>query len=103
MSLFSSIINIYLIPPSLFSPSHSTQEEIIRVDAIAGRVGTTQSLRNAFEPILNSIIAALDATAVFVRTKALRALSQILTIDSSVLSNVRRLFQRIITALMSFV
>lgn len=47
-------------------------------------------MRNAFEPILNAIIAALDATAVFVRTKALRALSQILTIDSTVLSSVRR-------------
>ena len=47
-------------------------------------------MRNAFEPILNAIIAALDATAVFVRTKALRALSQILTVDSTVLSSVRR-------------
>ncbi|THG98726.1 hypothetical protein EW145_g7376 [Phellinidium pouzarii] len=70
---------------------NATQDEILRIDSLAEQIGITQSLRNAFDPILNIIIVALDAPPVFVRTKALRALSQILTVDSSVLSipNVR--------------
>ncbi|KAH8114301.1 hypothetical protein DFH11DRAFT_1508962 [Phellopilus nigrolimitatus] len=66
---------------------NATQEEILRVDKLAEQIGTTQALKNAFDPILNVIIVALDAPPVFVRTKALRALSQILSVDSSVLSN----------------
>ncbi|CAE6465375.1 unnamed protein product [Rhizoctonia solani] len=56
--------------------------EIKRVDDLAERFGGTQSLRNAFEPILSAIILALDAPAVFMRTKALRSLGLI--------ANVRR-------------
>lgn len=67
----------------------STQEEIVRIDRLAEEIGTTQILKNAFDPILNIILVALDAPPVFMRTKALRALSQILTVDSSVLANVR--------------
>lgn len=66
----------------------STQEEISRVDQLAEEIGSTQYLKNAFDPILNVILSALDAPPVFMRTKALRALSQILTVDSSVLANV---------------
>ncbi|KAL5501640.1 SCC2 [Sanghuangporus vaninii] len=71
---------------------NTTQEEIDRADNLSEQLGTTHFLKNAFDPILNVIILALDAPAVFVRTKALRALSHILTVDSSVLtkSNVRR-------------
>ncbi|KAL5482593.1 SCC2 [Sanghuangporus weigelae] len=71
---------------------NTTQDEIDRADNLSEQLGTTQALKNAFDPILNVIILALDAPAVFVRTKALRALSHILTVDSSVLtkSNVRR-------------
>ena len=65
-----------------------TQGETDRAHALSEQLGATLSLRNAFDPILNVIILALDAPAVFVRTKALRALSHILTVDSSVLSNV---------------
>ncbi|KAL5519986.1 hypothetical protein ACEPAG_1646 [Sanghuangporus baumii] len=70
---------------------NTTQEEMDRADNLSEQLGTTQTLKNAFDPILNVIILALDAPAVFVRTKALRALSHILTVDSSVLtkSNVR--------------
>ncbi|CAE7081849.1 unnamed protein product [Rhizoctonia solani] len=66
--------------------------EVKRVDDLAERFGGTQSLRNAFEPILNAIILALDAPAVFMRTKALRSLGLIITKDPSILkqSNVRR-------------
>ncbi|CAE6438521.1 unnamed protein product [Rhizoctonia solani] len=66
--------------------------EIKRVDDLAERFGGTQSLRNAFEPILSAIILALDAPAVFMRTKALRSLGLITTKDPSILkqANVRR-------------
>ncbi|CCO30647.1 Protein rad9 AltName: Full=SCC2 homolog [Rhizoctonia solani AG-1 IB] len=66
--------------------------EIKRVDDLAERFGGTQSLRNAFEPILSAIILALDAPAVFMRTKALRSLGLIVTKDPTILkqANVRR-------------
>jgi cohesin loading factor subunit SCC2 len=59
------------------------------VDDLAERFGGTQSLRNAFDPILGAIISSLDAPAVFMRTKALRALGLIVTKDSSILKQVR--------------
>ncbi|KAG9101090.1 Sister chromatid cohesion protein 2 [Ceratobasidium sp. 370] len=69
-----------------------TDAEVKRVDDLAERFAGTQSLRNAFEPILGAILMSLDAPAVFMRTKALRALGLIVTKDSSILkqSNVRR-------------
>ena len=63
-----------------------SQEEVQRVDALAEEIGTIQSLRNSFNPILSVIVMALDAPAIFMRTKALRALGQIVTSDASVLS-----------------
>ena len=70
---------------------HSTQDDIARMDSLSEQIGCVQTLRGAFDPILNVIIQALDSPAVFVRTKALRALSQILTSDSELLSYVRQL------------
>lgn len=67
---------------------YRTDAEIKRVDDLAERFGGTQSLRNAFEPILGAILMALDAPAVFMRTKALRALGLIVTKDSSILKQV---------------
>ena len=66
----------------------SSQEEVLRVDALAEEIGTIQSLRNSFNPILGIILMALDAPAIFMRTKALRALGQIVTSDASILSAV---------------
>lgn len=66
----------------------SSQEEVARVDLLAEEIGTVQSLMNSFGPILNIILMALDAPPVFMRTKALRALGQIVTSDSSILSMV---------------
>ena len=60
----------------------------MRVDRLSEQIGAIQALKHAFDPILNVIIVALDAPPVFVRTKALRALSHILTTDPNVLSNV---------------
>ena len=66
----------------------SSQEEVLRVDALSEEIGTIQSLRNSFNPILGIILMALDAPAIFMRTKALRALGQIVTSDASILSAV---------------
>jgi len=66
----------------------SSQEEVLRVDALSEEIGTIQGLRNSFNPILGVILMALDAPAIFMRTKALRALGQIVTSDASILSAV---------------
>ncbi|KAF8583643.1 hypothetical protein K439DRAFT_1570707 [Ramaria rubella] len=44
-----------------------------------------KSLNNVFDPILNVILILLDATAIFIRTKALCALVQIITADPGIL------------------
>ncbi|KAF7422876.1 Sister chromatid cohesion protein 2 [Pleurotus ostreatus] len=69
-----------------------SQDEVSRVDRMSEEVGTIQALRNSFTPILNIILTSLDAPAIFMRTKALRALGQIITSDANILSapNVRR-------------
>ncbi|KAF5374102.1 hypothetical protein D9615_008832 [Tricholomella constricta] len=69
-----------------------SEEEVIRIDRLAEEVGTIQSLRNSFQPILSTILVALDAPPIFMRTKALRALGQIVTSDATILAtpNVRR-------------
>ncbi|PFH53278.1 hypothetical protein AMATHDRAFT_73479 [Amanita thiersii Skay4041] len=68
------------------------QEEIERVDRLATELGSNSFLRSSFQPILNIILLALDAPHIFMRTKALRALGQIITADATILSapNVRR-------------
>ena len=74
----------------------STQAEVARVDRLAEEIGIIQSLKNAFDPILNVVLLALDAPPVFMRTKALRALSQILAVDASILTNVGTFVHEII-------
>ncbi|KAJ7065085.1 hypothetical protein B0H15DRAFT_872762, partial [Mycena belliarum] len=68
-----------------------SQEEAARIDRVAEEIGTIQMLRNSFQPILNIILLALDAPLIFMRTKALRALGQIVTSDPTILAepNVR--------------
>lgn len=66
----------------------SSQEEVSRIDRLAEEIGTIQGLRSSFHPILNVILLALDAPPIFMRTKALRALGQIVTSDPSILSTV---------------
>ncbi|KAI0350346.1 hypothetical protein OH77DRAFT_1593607 [Trametes cingulata] len=70
----------------------SSHEEVARIDRLSEEIGTCQSLRNSFQPILTVVLQALDAPPVFMRTKALKALGQIVTSDPSILSapNVRR-------------
>jgi len=65
-----------------------TDKEAARIDGLAEELGTIQNMKNSFYPILNVILAALDAPPVFMRTKALRALGQIVTSDPNILSTV---------------
>lgn len=64
------------------------QEETLRIDSLADELGTIQVLRSHFNPILNVVLQALDAPPVFMRTKALKALGQIVTSDPSILTAV---------------
>jgi len=59
---------------------------------LAEEIGTIQGLKNSFNPILNVILLALDAPAIFMRTKALRALGQIVMSDDTILAAVCRHF-----------
>lgn len=70
----------------------TSPEELARIDRLSEEIGICQSLRNSFNPILAVVLQALDAPPVFMRTKALKALGQIVTSDPSILSapNVRR-------------
>jgi hypothetical protein len=68
---------------------HSSPEEVVRIDRLAEEIGIVQDLRNSYQPILNVTLLALDAPPVFVRTKALRALGQIVTSDPTILAAVR--------------
>ena len=65
-----------------------SQEEGSRIDRLAEEIGTIQSLKSSFQPILTIILVALDAPAIFMRTKALRALGQIITSDATILGAV---------------
>lgn len=71
-------------------PSFSSEQEAARIDRLSEEIGSVQSLKSLFLPILNVVLVALDAPPVFMRTKALRALGQIVTSDPSILSMVRR-------------
>ncbi|EMD39745.1 hypothetical protein CERSUDRAFT_150412 [Gelatoporia subvermispora B] len=84
--------DIWVEPASDVFDTGSSQEDIARIDRLSEEIGTIQSFKNSFNPILNIVLQALDAPPVFMRTKALKALGQIVTSDPSVLSapNVRR-------------
>ncbi|KAF9267598.1 hypothetical protein L218DRAFT_955463 [Marasmius fiardii PR-910] len=63
-----------------------SQEEADRIDRTAEEIGSLHMARTFFQPILNVILMALDASPIFMRTKALRALGQIVTSDATILS-----------------
>ena len=65
-----------------------SQEDLLRMDRLSEEIGIVQSLRNSLNPIINVVLLALDAPPVFMRTKALKALGQIVTSDPSILSTV---------------
>ncbi len=62
------------------------------MDRLSEEIGIVQSLRNSLNPIINVVLLALDAPPVFMRTKALKALGQIVTRDPSILSTVRWIY-----------
>lgn len=74
----------------VLSFSSSSEQEAGHIDRLSEEVGSVQSLKTLFLPILNVVLVALDAPPVFMRTKALRALGQIVTSDPSILSMVRQ-------------
>jgi cohesin loading factor subunit SCC2 len=80
---------IYRSPVLTLVALARSQEEVLRIDALAEEIATIQNLRNSFNPILSVILMALDSPAIFVRTKALKALGVIVTSDSTILSAVR--------------
>lgn len=65
-----------------------SQEETVRVDRLSDDIGAIQSLRHSFHPILIKVLQALQAPPIFVRTKGIRALNQILTSDPNLLTMV---------------
>jgi cohesin loading factor subunit SCC2 len=75
----------------LIMRAYRSPEEVARIDRLAEEIGIVQDLRNSYQPILNVTLLALDAPPVFVRTKALRALGQIVTSDPTILTSVRPL------------
>jgi Tfp pilus assembly protein PilN len=92
-SILGTVLDEYLslvLTPELLVRS---QEEALRIDALAEEIATIQNLRNSFNPILSVILMALDSPAIFVRTKALKALGVIVTSDSTILSAVRINFE----------
>ena len=63
-----------------------SQDDAARMHRLSEEIGTIQTFRNSFSPILNAVLKALEAPPVFMRTKALKALGQIVTSDPSILS-----------------
>lgn len=62
-----------------------TDAEISRLDTLAEELGSLQRLSGAHDAILNVTLNCLDAPVVFMRTKGLRALGQIINADPEVL------------------
>ena len=91
-SLILGRSSIYCSTPSSNVADSNSHEEVARIDRLSEEIGTCQNLRNSFNPILTVVLQALDAPPVFMRTKALKALGQIVTSDPSILTapNVRR-------------
>jgi cohesin loading factor subunit SCC2 len=69
----------------------SSQEDSNRIDLLARDLGGIHVLSNSFQAILAVVLRSLEAPVIFMRTKALKALSQIVGSDQSVLNapNVR--------------
>ena len=59
-----------------------------RIDQIAESVGSSQSFPGLLDALLNVVIIASDSTIVTLRTKALRALGQIVANNPEILKNV---------------
>jgi hypothetical protein len=85
LTIFDGCLSTRILKQILFS----SQEEVAHIDRLAEKIGAMQVLKSSFHPILNIILLALDAPPVFMRTKAIRALGQIVMSDLNILSTVR--------------
>lgn len=66
----------------------NSSREGVHVDRLAEHLGVWQNIKTIADPALSVVIIASDASAVTMRTKALRALGQIVTSDPMILRNV---------------
>lgn len=82
----SDFVDIRALP---LDTAYSSADEMGRIDKLAEEINCVKGLSHSFQPILNVILVALDAPAIFMRTKALKALGQIVTSDATILSTVR--------------
>jgi cohesin loading factor subunit SCC2 len=62
---------------------------VSRIHDLSALIGATQALTSLVDTILNVVLVASDSTVVQLRTKALKALSSIVTSDPEVLRDVR--------------
>ncbi|VDC04583.1 unnamed protein product [Peniophora sp. CBMAI 1063] len=82
-ALKGALAEVWKVDPSdVFTDSVEEQK---RVDKLSVELGAVQDLRKSHEHIMRVVLHALDATAVFMRTKALKALGQVVSADPSVL------------------
>ncbi|KZS93606.1 hypothetical protein SISNIDRAFT_485224 [Sistotremastrum niveocremeum HHB9708] len=61
--------------------------EVSHIDRLAEHLGVWQNIKSIADPALSVVIVASDASAVTMRTKALRALGQIVTSDPQIFRN----------------
>jgi cohesin loading factor subunit SCC2 len=65
-----------------------TDVEIARLDSLSEELGSISSLTNAYDAIVNVVLNSLGSTVVFMRTKGLKALGQMINTDPEVLRKV---------------
>jgi cohesin loading factor subunit SCC2 len=65
-----------------------SENDTARIDSISWSLGSLTAFNRGFDAILGVVLGALDAPAVFMRTKALRSLGQVLASDPTVLKKV---------------
>lgn len=65
-----------------------SESDTARIDNISLRLGSLTAFNRGFDAILSVVLGSLDAAAVFMRTKALRSLGQVLASDPTVLKKV---------------
>ncbi|ORY23265.1 hypothetical protein BCR39DRAFT_549569 [Naematelia encephala] len=81
--LRSALQGVFAIDDGLFEVNNSAEAEAAVIASLA--VSRGQSLQGAFDPILHALIAAMNTTQVHLRSKALRGLTGVVTVDSTVL------------------
>lgn len=84
----SSIVLLALSTQTAF---RNSLREVSHIDRLAEHLGVWQNIKSIADPALSVVIVASDASAVTMRTKALRALGQIVTSDPQIFRNVSAL------------